>query len=502
VSVKRNLIANYLGQGWTALMGMAFIPLYIRYLGIEAYGLIGIFALLQAWLSLLDLGITPTLGREMARFTGGAHAAKSVRDLLRSIEIVALVLACLIAAGIWLMSTWLATGWLHADKLPVAVVAHAFDIMGVVTALRFLEGIYRSSIVGLQRQVLYNAINASMATLRWMGAVAVLAWVSPTIEMFFLWQGFASLLTLLLFARATYAELPCASGGRFSLATLKNLGRFAGGIASITFLGLLLTQIDKILLSRLLVLGEYGYYTMATVVSGGLYMLVVPVIQAYYPHLSQLYASGDQAQLIKSYHRSAQMVSVVVGSAAAVLMVFSETILTLWTQNAGLASRTALLLSILCLGNLLNCLMWIPYQTQLAYGWTSLSVTVNIALVVFIVPAIFWATPRFGAQGAAWSWVALNVWYILFDIHFMHRRILRAEKRRWYIHDVAFPLAAASAVSVTLAWLMPKQMAAVTQIAYLVVASGLTLLVAALTVPDLRISLRLRILQRFKWQVE
>lgn len=41
--LKRNLIANYLGQGWTALMGLAFIPLYIRYLGIEAYGLIGLF---------------------------------------------------------------------------------------------------------------------------------------------------------------------------------------------------------------------------------------------------------------------------------------------------------------------------------------------------------------------------------------------------------------------------------------------------------------------------
>jgi hypothetical protein len=52
-------------------MGLAFIPLYIKYHGIEAYGLIGLFALLQAWLGLLDMGMTPILGREMARFTGG-----------------------------------------------------------------------------------------------------------------------------------------------------------------------------------------------------------------------------------------------------------------------------------------------------------------------------------------------------------------------------------------------------------------------------------------------
>jgi O-antigen/teichoic acid export membrane protein len=67
MSVKRNIAANYLGQVWTAVMGLAFVPLYIRYLGMEAYGLIGVFAMLQTWLSLLDFGLTPTLTREMAR---------------------------------------------------------------------------------------------------------------------------------------------------------------------------------------------------------------------------------------------------------------------------------------------------------------------------------------------------------------------------------------------------------------------------------------------------
>ena len=82
--LKRNLIANYLGQGWAALMGLAFIPLYIKYLGIEAYGLIGLFALLQAWLSLLDMGMTPTLGREMARFTFLALLLTQVDKILFS----------------------------------------------------------------------------------------------------------------------------------------------------------------------------------------------------------------------------------------------------------------------------------------------------------------------------------------------------------------------------------------------------------------------------------
>ena len=73
--LKRNLIANYLGQGWTALMGLAFIPLYINYLGIEAYGLIGLFAVLQGWLVLLDLGMTPACPSTGAAPSGSSTVA-------------------------------------------------------------------------------------------------------------------------------------------------------------------------------------------------------------------------------------------------------------------------------------------------------------------------------------------------------------------------------------------------------------------------------------------
>lgn len=99
MSVKRNVVASHLGQGWTALMGLAFIPLYIKHLGIEAHGLIGVFAVLQAWLSLLDMGMMPTLSREMARFTGGGHGAASIRDLLRGVETIAVGVAVLEELG-------------------------------------------------------------------------------------------------------------------------------------------------------------------------------------------------------------------------------------------------------------------------------------------------------------------------------------------------------------------------------------------------------------------
>jgi O-antigen/teichoic acid export membrane protein len=439
--LRRNLIANYLGQGWTALMGLAFIPLYIKYLGIEAYGLIGLFALLQAWLSLLDLGMTPTLGREMARFTAGSHSAQSIRDLLRSIEIIAFGIAVLIASSIALSSNWIATSWLQVEAMSVETVAQAFIIMGLVTAVRFMEAVYRSSIVGLQRQVLFNIINSTMATVRAFGALGVLVWVSTSIEAFFIWQGLVSIATLMIFVVTTYACLPRAHRvGRFSLEALRGVWRFAGGMLGITFLALLLTQVDKILLSKLLSLSEYGHYTLAAVVAGALFTMIGPITQAFYPRLCELHARNDQVGLIDTYHKSAQLVSVIAGSVAIVVIFYSETFLRLWTQDPDMAARVAPLLSLLMTGNLLNGLMHIPYMTQLAHGWTSLTVRINIVAVVLIVPAILWATPRFGAEGAALVWVGLNFAYVLIGAPLMFRRILITEKWHWYVEDICIPL--------------------------------------------------------------
>lgn len=448
MSLKKNVLANYLGQGWTALMGIAFVPLYIKYLGMEAYGLIGVFAILQAWLALLDMGMTPTLTREMARYTAGAHTAQSIRDLLRSLEIICIGLAALSGVLIWVTSDWLASEWLQADKLPVATVAHAIAIMGFVAALRFVEGIYRGAIIGLQKQVFFNVVNSFFATFRAVGAVAVLIWWSPTIDVYFIWQGIVSVVSVVTLSLVAHGCLPKAPvRPQFSRHALMEIRHFAGGMMATTLLTLLLTQSDKILLSRLLSLETFGYYTLAATVVIAISLLIAPITQAFYPRFTELVVTGETATLVQTYHHSAQLVTVLAATPALMLMFFGENILLLWTGNSVLAHSVAPLLALLALGTLLNGLMQIPYLLTLANGWPSFAVWMNMVAVVILVPAILWAATRYGAMGAAWALVLLNVGYVLIGIHFMHRRLLPLEKWRWYMHDVAMPMLAATLVA-------------------------------------------------------
>lgn len=429
-------------------MGLAFVPLYIRFLGMEAYGLIGLFAVMQAWLTLLDMGMTPTLNREMARYTSGAHSPQSICDLLRSLEILCFSLAALIAAGMWAASGYLASDWLKAEKLPTAVVAHALSVMAFVVALRFVEGIYRGSLYGLQRQVWYNGANAILAIVRNGGVVAVLAWLSPTIQAFFLWQALVSLLSIAVFAASVHRSLPQPElPPRFSRLALAGVWRFASGMMGITFLALLLTQMDKIILSRLVTLEYFGYYTLAATVAGALYVVISPITQALFPRMVELTTGDDQAGLISLYHQGAQLVTILTAPAVMLLSFFAGGVVFMWSGNTDLAAHTAPILSALVLGTFLNGLMWMPFQCQLAHAWTSLAIKTNIAAVVVLIPAIFWVVPRYGAVGAAWMWVVLNAGYVLISIQFMHRRLIPNEKWRWYYADVLFPLTGAACVT-------------------------------------------------------
>jgi O-antigen/teichoic acid export membrane protein len=478
MALKRNLIANYLGQGWAAIINLAFVPLYIKYLGVEVYGLIGLFLVLQTSLSLVDMGMTQVLGREMARFVAGARSTQSIRDLLRSIEVITIGIAVLIASGIALSANWIAISWLQVESLSVYDAAKALILIGLVTAIRFMENIYHSSIIGLQRHIIYNVVSSVMATLRGLGAVGLLVWISASIEIFFIWQGIVSIATLIILMITTYKSLPRVErAGKFSMVALRNIWKFAGGIVTITLLSLLLTQVDKILLSKLISLKEYGYYTLVTIIAGGIYIIIKPITQSFYPHLCELHACNDQIGLINAYHKGAQLISVLAGSVAIVVILFAETFLRLWTQDPELAQRSATLLSLLMLGNLLNVLNVLPNQTQLAHGWTNLTIRINILAITMIVPAIFWAVPRFGAEGAAWVWIILNAGYVLISIHFMHQRILVTEKWRWYIVDVLIPLLSGITVASVLLMLWSAEETTLNDIVLLTLAATSTLIV-------------------------
>ena len=441
--VKTNFFANLAGSGWTALVGLACTPLYIRFMGMEAYGLIGFYFMLQGVLQILDLGLSPTMNREMARYGVLPGNAGEARDFVRTLEVGYWAMGILIGCAVWYGAPYIASHWIRAGDISPSEVRRAVTIMGALTALQWPLTFYQGGLLGLQRQVLLNGITIATATLSGGGALLVLWLVSPTVSVFFSWQIAVSLLQAGVTTFALWRCLPDSGrAARFDPAITRNIWGFAAGMSGITITALVLMQLDKVILSKMLTLEIFGYYVLAGMVGSGLSgLLITPMFNTIFPRFSALVAARDEKSLLEMYHGSTQVMAVMILPAAAVVAFFSWEIMHLWTGSPEIANNTASIVSILVSGTALNGLMNLPYALQLSHGWTRLGLAINTFFILTLVPAIILMTRHFGAAGAASVWLGLNGIYMIIGVPLTHRRLLKGEALRWFTKDIGVPLA-------------------------------------------------------------
>jgi O-antigen/teichoic acid export membrane protein len=195
---------------------------------------------------------------------------------------------------------------------------------------------------------------------------------------------------------------------------------------------------------------------------------------------------GDEGATKALYHRSSQLLSVIVLSAALVLAVFSPEVLLVWTRNPSLVQHTHLLLTLLAIGWGFNILISLPNVLMYANGWTRLSLSTNVITVALLGPALWLAIGWKGAVGAACVWIALNASYVFIEVQFMHLRLLKREKWRWYFQDIGVPLVGALSVTLLGRLLIPHNAGFLVTVAWLVGIAGLTVTVSALITPATR----------------
>jgi len=484
---RRNLAANFAGSGFMALLSLAFFPLYIRYLGVEAYGLIGAFTAIQSFSAVIDAGFGTTLNRELARMSTDTVQAKSMRDLVRTLEVVYWTLAIVVALGLTLLAPLAAKHWVHPERLSSGQVTRALMLMGINFALVWPSTIYQGGLNGLQHQVSANVVSGVVGGIRVSGAVAVLVLISPTLEAFFVWQIAANAISTTLLGVLLWRALPAAPGNaQVSIDQLRATRRFAAGVIGITVLALLLQQTDKVLLSKTLTLTSLGYYTFAAAVAAALLRVVGPINTTFFPRFAELVRLDDAARLAVVYHHACQLVSVAVLPVAVVLAIFARDVLMLWTRSPDLVEHTRLLVTVLVIGNAVFTLMFMPYALQLAHGWTRLAFVSNLLAVTVLVPGMLAVTRRWDALGAAVVWTVVMSAYVAAQVTAMHRRLLRGELRTWCIDDVAKPLAASAATASAAWWLVSGAHGTIVQLLMLSTVFVLSAAAAVLAVSWLR----------------
>ena len=471
MSLKKNILANYISQIYVTVIGIVMVPLYLKYMGAEAYGLVGFFAMLQAWFNLLDMGLTPTMARETARFRGGALDALNFRRLVRALEGIFLVIALAGGGILLLLSGQIATNWLTAEHLLVSEVQRSIQIIAIIISLRWMSGLYRGQISGSERLVWLSGYNTAIATIRFVGVLAVLIFIGVTPTIFFSYQLCVALIELAGLMMISYRLVPPIPEGEriaWSWAPLKPVLKFSLTIAFTSSAWVMVTQTDKLVLSKILPLAEYGYFTLAVLVASGIMVISGPVSAAIMPRMAKLEAEGDHAGLIRVYRQATQLVTVIAGSAAVTVAFFAEPLLLAWTGDKLLAQQAAPVLVLYAIGNGILAVSAFPYYLQYAKGNLRLHLIGNAGFVIFLIPAIIWAASQYGGVGAGYTWLAMNLIYFLAWIPLVHRKFEPGLNRLWYGRDISVIAITVVGVGYFLSNIIPQNYSRLGQIGVLV----------------------------------
>lgn len=441
--LRHSLLANYAGQIATVSLGIVMVPAYVRYLGVEAYGLIALNAALQAWVQILDLGLSPTLCRELARAQDEA-SRKEAGVLLQSLEkFVAAMCALLLVLSV-LAAPYFAKDWLHAGGLPVREIEIAFALMMLTASSRWLSSVYRAGMVGVDRQGTLNAVVVGFAVIRAALVVPVIArW--PQIEVFFLWQLGAilgeSLTMRWLLGREIKAPLLTRT---FSRATLSARAGLSLSIAFSALVWAATTQIDKVILSKVLSLQAFGEFSLAALLASGILLLANPIQQAFIPHFAAG-SVGESRNIVRSYLLASEITMIVVIPLAMIFAIAPDLVLRLWSATAPSAPRAWRVLQCYAVGNACSAIAELVFLVQCAQGNLSMQIKGNVGFLVILVPAFFFGALNDGAVGVAYAWLALSLIRVLVWVSVVHRKFLPGINMKWY-REMALRVAATGLV--------------------------------------------------------
>lgn len=427
----RAIAGNFFTKAWTAVLGILAVPFLPRFLGPEAFGIVSFVLVVQSAVNLLDFGLSNSITRQVAlhRAAGESDACVST---IRTLEAVYWAIGALICCTLIIASQFEGRSWLRSETLSPTSVQRSLFWASLAVASLWPMTFYSGALMGMARYTSANLVNAASLTLRQLGGILV-AWLTAgNLMAFFVWQFIASLLPVLIAAALVWQASGLRIQSRVQWRSLREQKNLLSGMALSSGAMLMFTQLDKLVLSRLLPLSEFGLYSVAWTAAGIYYLFYSPVAAISLPRFTALLARGDHRSLVRVYHLASQAVAIGVIPTAAILAIFPHPVLGFWLRDRAMSDGTAALLGILAPFAAVGALAYMPAVYQWAHGWTAPTSITNLVASVLLGPLLYFAYRTGGTRAAIIAWGILRVGQAGWQIIWMNRRLLPSDSYSWF----------------------------------------------------------------------
>ena len=396
-SFARNSIINFSGQVLVAIAGFTLLPLTVRHLGPDRYGLIAIAFVLLGSFTLVEMG----LGRAATNFVATAiseHRYEEIPALVWTSSLFQAAIGLIIAIPVACASAFV-VGTLHISKqlssdARMAIIALAF-CAPFVLATSSLRG-------ALEGAQCFAAVNAIKCT------VNVAMYAVPAL---FSLRGYSvaaiieALLIVRIFGAVAFFSccvvlLPKASWTfrLMELRELKRLVSYSGWVAISNCIVPFLVQIDRYLIGAIVSVAAVTYYALPFELMNGLWIVPASMAAVLFPGFSS-FKSGD-TRLSELFIRSTKYILLLLGIAVSIVCVFAFDILRIW-QGGIIAARSHEVLIVLSLGVLMNSIGWVPANFLLGRGRPDIPAKIHMVQAPIYLAGAFLMIRWFGILGAA-----------------------------------------------------------------------------------------------------
>ncbi len=438
--IKKNILANLVGRFWSIFSIFLFLPIYLDFLGIENYSIITYTLIIFALGVIIDSGLTTSLSRDFAR----ADIKKPIKlKLLRSIESIYLLLIVVIIITLFSLSNYIAYNWINLTTVHPSDVSFLIKICSIDVGFQLLLRLYINGLLGLEEQVKANLYQIGWGIVR-NGLVVIILFLKPTLEFFFIYQTIVTIIFVVLLRISLIKVLIGKYEFNFlfkiELSVLKNSWKFVVGVTIIALVAALNTQVDKLMIGKLLPIETLGYYSLAVSLAMGIMVLVNPISMALLPRFTKLYSLNEFKKASDLFHDYFSLAVILSFSAFSIMFFFSKEIITLWINNPDLADKSHIYLPILAFTGAMLAISLLPYNIAIAKGHTRIFKIGGITTLIITIPLYWFSIKLYGPIGSAYVYCLVQSIAVLVYINLINKKFINLKSTfKMYIHDLIFP---------------------------------------------------------------
>lgn len=438
--LTRNIKLIYISQIYTIISSVIFIPYFISVLGEESYGLVGFFGSMQAWLTLLDVGLISLVLRETTYYSGRRSEidiAKSYSSFCRVLHLIFMSISLLVFIFVFFFRNYLADSWFEYESLSRSDVVFCISLMGLFVASKFLSGFYRAIVSGVEDFKTIAYVSILVATIRYVSVVFIFYFFYADIKLFFVIQFIASLFECFILYMSYKNKIPCVSCNlKDGLLKLKKSYGFAYHTLLISLVYMVLTQFDKVYLSRILSLSDYGVFSLSLVFSTLITMGIAPIQHVIQPRLTAVFVTTDRDGFYMYFKSLYMLFFVIVMFITGFVILLTKPVLLFMDYDLLSISYMMNVVLLYSVGNMFFSLISMFYFLQYSQGFMKYHVYSFLFIAVLYVIFVILFSERFGPISTGFIWLSSNLFYILCFVPIILSKVLSEYRIRTYFHDL------------------------------------------------------------------